>query len=104
MHGEASTAPFESWDDDLESLLDELGSRGLLQVLIEGGAALAGSFHRADLVDEYWIYMAPAIMGGNDATATFAGPSAATMADVQRGRFLSATPLGDDLRIIYRPA
>ena len=104
MHGAASTAPFESWDDDPESLLDELGSRGLLQVLVEGGAALAGSFHRADLVDEYWIYMAPAIMGGNDATATFAGPSAATMADVQRGRFMSATPLGDDLRIIYRPA
>lgn len=103
LHDGAMTAPFESWSGSLEALLDELGSRGLLQVMVEGGAALAGSFHRAGLVDEYWLYLAPAIMGGNDATATFAGPASATMADVQRGRFISATPLGDDLRIIYAP-
>lgn len=103
LHDGATTAPFESWSGSLESLLDELGSRGILQVMVEGGAALAGSFHREGLVDEYWLYIAPAIMGGDDATATFAGPASATMADVQRGRFVSATPLGDDLRIIYAP-
>ncbi len=103
IHHSASTAPFESWNSGLGELLDELGSRGALQVMVEGGASLAGSFHRAKLVDEYWIYIAPAIMGGDDATSTFAGPSANTMADVQRGRFVSATPLGDDLRLVYRP-
>ena len=103
IHDGATTAPFEAWDGPLGGLLDELGSRDLLQVMVEGGANLAGSFHRAGLVDEYWIYLAPAIMGGANATSTFAGEGAATMADVQRGEFVSATKLGDDLRLIYRP-
>ncbi len=104
IHDGAKTAPFEAWDGGLEELLDELGNRGVLQVMVEGGATLAGSFHRADLVDEYWIYLAPALMGGSNATSTFAGDGAATMADVQRGTFVSATPLGNDLRLIYRPS
>lgn len=104
IHDGSKTAPFESWSGGLEDLLDELGRRDVLQVMVEGGATLAGSFHRAELVDEYWLYLAPALMGGSDATATFAGEGAQTMADVQRGTFVSATPLGDDLRIIYRPS
>ena len=103
LHEGANTAPFEPWKRPLTDLLDELGAREAVQVMVEGGATLAGSFHREGLVDEYWIYIAPAIMGGNNATSTFAGDAAVTMADVQRGSFVSATPLGDDLRIIYRP-
>ena len=103
IHDGSKAAPFESWDGDLAALLDELGRRNVLQVMVEGGASLAGSFHRAGLVDEYWIYLAPALMGGSNATATFSGQGADTMADVQRGTFVSATPLGNDLRIIYRP-
>ncbi len=103
IHDGARTAPFESWDGPLEDLLDELGSRGKFQVMVEGGAAVAGSFHRAGLVDEYWLYMAPALMGGGDGRNAFAGDGAPTMADVQRGEFVSATPLANDLRVIYRP-
>ena len=97
----AKTAPYESWDGDLEELLDVLGSRGDLQVLIEGGGATAGSFHRAGLVDEYWLYMAPAIMGGGNGRNAFAGDGAPTMADIQRGRFIDVTQLGEDIRIRY---
>jgi diaminohydroxyphosphoribosylaminopyrimidine deaminase/5-amino-6-(5-phosphoribosylamino)uracil reductase len=104
LHDSARTAPFEAWDGPLEGLLDTLGDRNLLQVMVEGGAAVAGSFHRAGLIDEYWIYMAPAIMGGGDGRNAFAGDGAPTMADVQRGEFVSVTQLGDDLRLVYRPS
>lgn len=97
----AKTAPFESWDGPLETLLDDLGERGHIQVMVEGGGATAGSFHRAGLVDEYWLYVAPAIMGGDDARSVFAGDGAPTMADIQRGRFIDVTQLGDDIRIRY---
>lgn len=97
----AKTAPFESWDGELEELLDVLGSRGDLQLLVEGGGRTAGSFHRAGLVDEYWLYMAPAIMGGSDGHNAFAGVGSPTMADISRGRFIDVTKLGDDLRIRY---
>jgi len=97
----AKTAPFESWDGSLDELLDELGSRGHLQVLVEGGGATAGAFHRAGLVDEYWLYLAPAIMGGDDGRSAFAGAGSPTMADIQRGRFIDVTQLGNDIRIRY---
>lgn len=97
----ARAAPFESWNGPLDELLDELGARGVLQVLVEGGGAVAGSFHTARLVDEYWIYMAPALMGGEHGRAGFAGDGAQTMADIERGEFVSVTRLGDDLRLVY---
>ena len=102
LEAEAKTAPFESWDQGIESLLDELGSRGKLQVMVEGGAAVAGSFHRSGLVDEYWLYMAPALLGGGDGRNAFSGDGAPTMADIQRGRFVDVVLLGDDIRIRYR--
>ncbi len=98
------TAPFESWSEGIEELLDELGRRSMLQVMVEGGAQVAGSFHRLGLVDEYHLYIAPAILGGADARAAFGGEGAPTMAEVQRGRFVSVTPLGEDLRLVYRPS
>ncbi len=99
----ARTAPFESWTGSLDALLDELGRRGMLQVLVEGGGAVAGSFHDAGLVDEYWVYVAPAIMGGSAGRSLFEGEGAATMGAVQRGIFAGVTPLGDDLRVVYLP-
>ena len=98
------TAPFESWDGPIADLLDELGRRSMLQVMVEGGAQVAGSFHRLGLVDEYYLYLAPALLGGDDARAAFGGAGAPTMAEVQRGRFVSVTRLGDDLRLVYRPS
>ena len=97
----AKTAPFEAWDDSLEALLDSLGERGHLQLLVEGGGAVAGSFHDAGLVDEYVLYIAPAILGGTEGRPAFAGIGVPTMAEVQRGRFIDVTQLGDDLRIRY---
>jgi diaminohydroxyphosphoribosylaminopyrimidine deaminase/5-amino-6-(5-phosphoribosylamino)uracil reductase len=86
-----------------DEILDELGARGVLQVLIEGGATVAGEFHRAGVVDRYVLYLAPALFGGDDARPLLAGPAAATIEDVWRGRIVSVTPLGDDLRIELEP-
>ena len=72
---------------DLGDVLDELGRRDVLQLLVEGGAHVAGSFHRAGLVDRYIFYIAPALFGGDDARPMFAGAGAATMADLWRGRW-----------------
>ena len=68
------------------------GRRGVVQVLVEGGATVAGAFHRAGLVDRYVLYLAPALFGGDDARPLFAGPGAATIDDVWRGRIVSGRP------------
>ena len=89
---------------DLEDVLDELGRRGVLQAMVEGGATVAGEFHRAGLVDRYVLYLAPALFGGDDARPLFAGPGAPTIADVWRGRIVSVQRLCDDLRVECSPA
>jgi diaminohydroxyphosphoribosylaminopyrimidine deaminase / 5-amino-6-(5-phosphoribosylamino)uracil reductase len=48
----------------LPDLLQALGAQGLLQILVEGGAALATSFLQADLVDRLLLYRAPIVIGG----------------------------------------
>jgi diaminohydroxyphosphoribosylaminopyrimidine deaminase/5-amino-6-(5-phosphoribosylamino)uracil reductase len=88
---------------DLGAVLDELGRRGVLQLLVEGGAHVAHDFHRDGLVDRYVWYLAPAFLGGDDGRPLFAGPGAATMRDAWRGRLVSVCRLGDDLRLEVEP-
>jgi diaminohydroxyphosphoribosylaminopyrimidine deaminase/5-amino-6-(5-phosphoribosylamino)uracil reductase len=96
---EARVQPCLELDGDLGEVLDTLGAKGVLQVLVEGGATVAGAFHRAGLVDRYVIYLAPALFGGDDARGLLAGPGAATVADLWRGRIVDVERLGDDLRM-----
>jgi diaminohydroxyphosphoribosylaminopyrimidine deaminase / 5-amino-6-(5-phosphoribosylamino)uracil reductase len=84
---------------DLGQVLDELGRRGVVQVLVEGGARVAHDFHIAGLVDRYVLYLAPVFFGGDDARPLFSGPGAGTIADVWKGRLVSVERLGDDLRV-----
>jgi diaminohydroxyphosphoribosylaminopyrimidine deaminase / 5-amino-6-(5-phosphoribosylamino)uracil reductase len=87
----------------LEDVLDDLGRRGVLQVLVEGGARVAHDFHASGLVDRYVLYLAPALFGGDDAVPLFAGPGAPTMAELWRGRLVSVAELGGDVRLEIAP-
>jgi diaminohydroxyphosphoribosylaminopyrimidine deaminase / 5-amino-6-(5-phosphoribosylamino)uracil reductase len=100
----AKVHPALELDGDLGDVLDELGRRDVLQVLVEGGASVAGDFHRARLVDRYVLYLAPVLFGGDDARGLFSGAGAATIADVWRGRIAAVRHLGDDLRVDLHPA
>lgn len=88
---------------ELPDLLDELGRRGVVQAVVEGGATVAGAFHRARLVDRYVVYLAAVLFGGDDGRPLLAGPGAHTIDDVWRGRMCSIERLGDDLRIELEP-
>jgi diaminohydroxyphosphoribosylaminopyrimidine deaminase / 5-amino-6-(5-phosphoribosylamino)uracil reductase len=96
----AKAQPCIELQGELHEVLDDLGRRGHLQLLVEGGATVAGAFHQAGLVDQYYVYIAPAFLGGDDGRPLFAGPGASTMADLWRGSFRSVTQLGADIRVI----
>ncbi len=100
---EARVHPALELSGELDQVLDELGERGVLQLLVEGGAGLAHDLHHAGLVDRYVLYLAPLLFGGDDARGLFAGAGAATLADAWRGRLLGITRLGDDLRVDLAP-
>lgn len=100
----AKVHPCLEWHHGLDALLDTLGSEGVVQVLVEGGASVAHSFHAAGLVDQYTIYLAPALFGGDDGAPLFRGSGAVTMGDVWRGDVEEATWLDGDLRVDLVPA
>ncbi|MDH3705110.1 MAG: bifunctional diaminohydroxyphosphoribosylaminopyrimidine deaminase/5-amino-6-(5-phosphoribosylamino)uracil reductase RibD [Acidimicrobiia bacterium] len=100
---DARVQPADSFVGDLDDLLAQLGADGVLQLLVEGGADVAGSFHRAGLVNRYVLYVAPAALGGDDGVPVFAGAGAATMSDIWRGSFIDVTRMGDDVRLVVGP-
>jgi len=95
----AAVAPALELGGTPAEVLDHLGGRGVLQVLVEGGATVAHAFHHAAVVDRYVLYLAPALFGGGDARPLFVGPGASTIDRLWRGRLHSVTSLGDDLRV-----
>ena len=52
-----------SGEIDLRAVMRELGRRGWCNVLIEGGAKLAGSALRAGIVDRVAFFVAPIVIG-----------------------------------------
>ena len=95
----ARVHPCVELEGPLVDVLDELGRRGVVQAMVEGGPTVAGAFHREGLVDRYVLYLAPALFGGDDGRPLMAGAGAATIDDVWRGRITSVEQLGDDLRV-----
>ena len=95
----ARVQPALELSGDLDDVLAELGRRGVIQLLVEGGATVAHEFHSAGLVDRYVLYLAPVFFGGDDGRPLFAGPGAGTIGDVWKGRLVSVERLGEDLRV-----
>lgn len=100
---DAQVQPCEQWSGSPRDLIETLGSQGIVQVLVEGGPHVAGSFHELGLVDRYVIHMAPAFMGGDDALPMIAGLTGRSMSDVWRGRVSSMRMLDDDIEIVIEP-
>ncbi|MGY6502277.1 MAG: bifunctional diaminohydroxyphosphoribosylaminopyrimidine deaminase/5-amino-6-(5-phosphoribosylamino)uracil reductase RibD [Acidimicrobiales bacterium] len=99
----AAVAPAVALTGSLLDVLDDLGRRGVLQLMVEGGPTVAAAFHAQALVDRYVLYLAPALFGGDDARPVFAGEGVATIDDLWRGRIVSLERLGDDIRVELAP-
>jgi len=100
--GLAEVVKFPSTPDGrvaLEPLLDELGRRGILSLLVEGGGTVHASFVSEGLVDKVYAYVAPTLIGGREAPSAIGGAGVEHLAEAVRLRELDATKLGDDLLI-----
>ncbi|WP_419841620.1 bifunctional diaminohydroxyphosphoribosylaminopyrimidine deaminase/5-amino-6-(5-phosphoribosylamino)uracil reductase RibD [Candidatus Poriferisodalis sp.] len=84
----------------LPEVLCRLAADGVVELLVEGGARVAGDLHRAGLVDEYVVYVAPALMGGDDGRPLMAGAGAGTMDALWRGQIADVRRVGPDVRLV----
>jgi diaminohydroxyphosphoribosylaminopyrimidine deaminase / 5-amino-6-(5-phosphoribosylamino)uracil reductase len=86
----------------LDSVLDALGSAGLCDVLVEGGAKLAGSLLQGGHVDELLWFVAPTLFGAEGFSAVI-GPSPATPDVAPRFALMDVTRFGADVMLRLRP-
>lgn len=84
---------------DLAALMDALGRRGALNVLIEGGGELVAGALDAGVVDRMMLFYAPIIIGGRDAVPGVAGEGAERVADAVKLRDVTTRLVGDDLLV-----
>jgi diaminohydroxyphosphoribosylaminopyrimidine deaminase/5-amino-6-(5-phosphoribosylamino)uracil reductase len=78
----------------LPALLDEIGRRGMLTLLVEGGSELLGAFFAEKLVDRVWAFIAPLIIGGQNAPGPVGGLGVEALARAIRLRSLQAEMIG----------
>ena len=87
---------------DLRALTSELGRRGVLSLLVEGGGVLHAGFFAAGLVDKVHAIIAPKIVGGT-AYPAVAGLGAERMAEAITLRDVETIRLGDDVAFVGYP-
>ncbi len=83
----------------LPDLLEQLARRGVLSLLVEGGARVHGSFFDQSLVDKVYAYISPTVIGGARAPGPVAGRGAEHLADALRLVDVESTVLGRDLLV-----
>ncbi len=89
---------------DPAALLDELGRRGTLAALVEGGGVLLGALFDRRLVDYVHAVITPIIIGAERAPSAAAGRGAQRLADAPRLTGIRVEQLGPDVRISGAPA
>jgi diaminohydroxyphosphoribosylaminopyrimidine deaminase/5-amino-6-(5-phosphoribosylamino)uracil reductase len=83
----------------LPALLEELGNRKLISLLVEGGAAVHAAFFAQALVDKVYAYIAPRLIGGQAAPTPLGGKGIDHLTDAVPLRDTDMARLGDDLMI-----
>ncbi|MCA9249084.1 MAG: bifunctional diaminohydroxyphosphoribosylaminopyrimidine deaminase/5-amino-6-(5-phosphoribosylamino)uracil reductase RibD [Planctomycetales bacterium] len=86
----------------LDFLLADLGRREMTNLLVEGGAALLGSFFDGQHVDELHVFIAPKILGGRAAAGPVGGEGVAQMAESLRLENPSVRVIDGDTYIAAR--
>ena len=82
-----------AWDE----FLADLGRRGMVNVLIEGGGELAASALAAKAVDYVEFHVAPKILGGRDSRPAVGGASPETLAEALELKNVRVERLGEDV-------
>ena len=86
----------------LAAVLGLLAARGINDVLIEAGATLAGAALEADVIDEFWLYQAPTMLGSR--AKPMVELALDRMAQQHRMEVWDRRVVGADQRLILKPA
>jgi diaminohydroxyphosphoribosylaminopyrimidine deaminase/5-amino-6-(5-phosphoribosylamino)uracil reductase len=87
----------------LGALMEELGRRGILSVLLEGGPTLSASALQEKIVDRILLFVAPKIIGGTESLGAIGGRGVLRMREALKVEILRVRRTGPDLMIEGKP-
>ncbi|MEW2635411.1 dihydrofolate reductase family protein [Streptomyces sp. NPDC048389] len=87
---------------DFGALLDDLGERGIKQLMVEGGGSIHTAFLSQGLADEVHLAIAPLVVG-DTAAPRFLGPAAYPGGSTRRMTLADAKTIGDVVLLRYLP-
>jgi diaminohydroxyphosphoribosylaminopyrimidine deaminase/5-amino-6-(5-phosphoribosylamino)uracil reductase len=84
---------------DLVGLMNGLVKKSITSLLVEGGATLMGSMIRERLIDKYYFFHAPKILGGDDGIPMSLGPGPRRIRDCLNLKEIRTRKFGSDMMI-----
>lgn len=94
---EILTLPALQGHVSLSPLLKKLGRRGIMSLLVEGGSEVNAAMLKAKLVEHVRLYMAPRLLGGQNAKGLIGGASPARLAGAIALRNVVTRSIGHDV-------
>jgi diaminohydroxyphosphoribosylaminopyrimidine deaminase/5-amino-6-(5-phosphoribosylamino)uracil reductase len=88
---------------EMSEVLVELGHRGVVSLLVEGGGITLGSLFDMGLVDKVNVFIAPVIIGGNQASSPIEGHGPEFMSQAWRVEETEIRQIGPDWLITGYP-
>jgi diaminohydroxyphosphoribosylaminopyrimidine deaminase/5-amino-6-(5-phosphoribosylamino)uracil reductase len=88
---------------ELPRMLEDLARRGVNELHVEAGFRLNGSLVREGCVDEFLVYLNPSFLG-DGAQGMLDLPAVGALDERLKLKLVSVERLGEDLRILARPA
>jgi len=83
----------------LERLMEALGKRGILSVMIEGGAEINASALREGVVDKVLVFLAPILIGGKSTPTAVGGDGIESLGQALRLRDVRIERVDDDILV-----
>lgn len=99
---EVVATPRGEYGMDLGYVLEDIGSRGIRGVLVEGGGDTAGRFLRDGLVDKMTVFYAPKVLGA-EGVPMIGALGLTSVQDAPRFSVSGMEPLDDDLTVTFYP-
>lgn len=87
----------------IQKVLQELGKRNIMSLLVEGGQEVHASFIKHDAFQQIILYVAPIIIGGKHAFPFIGGIGVEQVKYANKLTFHSVESIGPDLKIIAKP-
>jgi diaminohydroxyphosphoribosylaminopyrimidine deaminase/5-amino-6-(5-phosphoribosylamino)uracil reductase len=92
-------APLKAERIDIDALLNILGAKNIISLLIEGGSKVSASALAAGIVDKVYLFYAPKILGGDDGVPVCRGAGPRLMAQSLVIDKIAVHRFGDDFMI-----